>query len=98
MGITSEINAREALQPLRTLRNSFYALSAFLTLAFALGAFFRSKQVIAEQKQRQKEVKSLDEQLKTQTILDNVVDAIITINEKGTVLTFNQRGAKTLSI
>lgn len=40
LGITSEIDAQDALQPVYSLRKSFYALCAFMILAFALGIFF----------------------------------------------------------
>ena len=95
MGVTSEIDASEALQPVYSLRRSFYALCVFLSLAFSLGIFFRAKQIIAEKIQRRKELQSLDEELKTRTVLDNVVDAIITIDQEGIIQSFNQ-GAKTL--
>lgn len=95
LGITSEIDASEALQPLHSLRKSFYTLFGFLLVASVLGILFRSKQVVAEKKQWEKELNTLDEKLKTQIILDNVVDAIITIDQQGTMLTFNQ-GAKKL--
>jgi PAS domain S-box-containing protein len=93
-GITSEIDAQEAFHPLYSLRKSFYTLFGFLSLACVLGIIFRSKQIIAEQKQHQKELNNLDEKLKTQIILDNVVDAIITINESGIVQSFNQGAQK----
>lgn len=94
LGLASEIAAQEALLPLYSLRKSFYTLFGFLSLACVLGIIFRSKQVVAEQKQRQKELNTLDEKLKTQIILDNVVDAIITINESGIVQSFNQGAQK----
>jgi PAS domain S-box-containing protein len=93
-GIAFEIDATEALEPLYSLRKSYYALFAFLTFACFLLIFFRSKQSVAEKAQHLKEVKSLDEKLKTQIILDNVVDAIITIDEHGIVQTFNQGAQK----
>jgi PAS domain S-box-containing protein len=95
LGITFEIDATEALEPLYSLRKSYYALFVFLTLACFLLMFFRSKQSVAEKAQHLKEVKSLDEKIKTQIIMDNVVDAIITIDETGTIKTFNQ-GAQRL--
>jgi PAS domain S-box-containing protein len=94
LGITFEIDATEALEPLYSLRKSYYALFAFLTFACFLLIFFRSKQSVAEKAQHLKEVKNLDEKLKTQIILDNVVDAIITIDEHGIVQTFNQGAQK----
>ena len=95
MGITTEIDASEALQPLHSLRKSFYILFGFLSIACFLVIVSRSKQIEAENKQRRKEKKTLDEILKNQIILDNVVDAIITINEKGSIQTFN-KGAQEL--
>jgi PAS domain S-box-containing protein len=95
MGLTSEIDASEALLPMHSLRKSFLALSIFLTMACGLLTFFRWKQIVAEKKQHQKDKKTLDEKLKTQAIMDNVVDAIITIDELGHIQSFNQ-GAKSL--
>lgn len=94
MGIASEIDASEALQPLSSLRKSFYTIFSFLTLACILGLIFRTKQIIAENIQREKGFKTLDEKLKTQIILDNVVDAIITINQQGAIKSFNQGAQK----
>lgn len=94
LGLASEIDANEALRPLHSLRNSFFALFGFLILACILGIIFRSKQILAEVKERQRALKTLDEKLKTQIILDNVVDAIITIDEIGSIQTFNQGAQK----
>lgn len=94
-GITNEIDASEALQPLNSLRKSFYTLFGFLSVACLLGIVARSKQIAAEMKQYQKEKKTLDEKLKTQAIMDHVVDAIITIDKIGIIQSFNQ-GAKSL--
>jgi PAS domain S-box-containing protein len=95
LGIASEIDANEALKPVYNLRKSFYAFLVVLCATAFLLIFFRSKQIIAERKQKQKELSHLDEQLKNQIILDNVVDAIITIDKHGIIQTFNQ-GAKSL--
>jgi PAS domain S-box-containing protein len=95
IGLTSEIDGSEALLSIQSLRKSFLALIIFLSVACGLLTFFRWKQIAAEKKQHQKEKKTLDEKLKTQAIVDNVVDAIITIDEAGIIQSFNQ-GAKSL--
>jgi PAS domain S-box-containing protein len=74
----------------KVLLNRFYAIFAILSTSYICHIANRTKEQLRDlNKQRVLEAKLRIEQSKSQAILENVVDGIITIDEKGLIRSFN---------
>ncbi|MDH5763969.1 MAG: PAS domain S-box protein [Nitrospinota bacterium] len=88
-GITLEIDAAEALAPLDTLRLTFLIIFGFLLAATMLGLFQFYRKQVAEEAQAQEQKQTRQVARRMQSIFNNTVDALIIIDEFGTIESFN---------
>ncbi|GJL77899.1 MAG: hypothetical protein NPINA01_08880 [Nitrospinaceae bacterium] len=93
-GVATEMDVDEAFAPLQTMNSWFVLLFGFFVLS-ALSAFiFHFRQVRTEIDRQSALQDVIESEVRSRAIMDNAGDAIITINELGSVDTFNPAAEK----
>ena len=94
IGIAVEISKNEVLAPVILLRNLFLAVLILLLGAVILSIeIIRRKQVV-DKKINILESKNKSQQINTTLLINALVDAVITIDQHGIILTFNTAAEK----
>ncbi len=88
-GIATEMDVSEALRPLNNLRKFFLLLFALLVTMTAVYWFKRFWELKKDAEFKILEVKKRTSDIRVKTILENVLDGIITITPFGIVETYN---------
>jgi PAS domain S-box-containing protein len=88
-GLTHEIDVEEAFTPLHTLKSIFFIIFGLLLIAALLGLiqFYRRERAEEAQLLEQRQTQQMARRL--ESIFNNTIDAIIIIDDQGTIESFN---------
>jgi two-component system sensor kinase FixL len=88
-GVATEMNVDEAFAPLKTMNYWFLVIFGLFTLSTFSALIFHARQVKTEKDRQSALQKVTESEIRFRTIMDNTNDAVVTINERGTIETFN---------
>jgi PAS domain S-box-containing protein len=94
LGITTEVDVEEAMAPLSTIFRGLILIFGLLALTSVIALIWRFRQFYTEKRYNQVKEKTEQSEAKIRAIVDNVIDGIVTIDEKGIIQVFNPAAVK----
>ncbi len=93
-GLVTEIDREEAYAPLRSLTQLFIAFFSLLIIGWLATLWMRAEKLLEERERQRVSISLMKSEKRINAILNDTVDAIITINEKGIIDQFNSSAIK----